>query len=124
MRGRRKPGLPRRRVGFTLVELLIALVLLNVGLLALVGLAASITRNADDSRFAANASRIAAVRLERTASTACRGDTSGVDHVAAGVTEQFSDMPAPNDSRVITDSVTYETTRGPKTFVLRTAALC
>ena len=115
---------PSSRTGFTLIELLIALVLLNVGLLALVGLAAAITRNSDDSRFAASASSFAAARLERIASIACGGAASGVDHVAAGVTEQFSDVPAPNDSRVITDSVMYETTRGPKTFVLRTAALC
>lgn len=124
VRDRRKLGNLRRRTGFTLIELLIALVLLNVGLLALVGLAASITRNADDSRFAALASSFAVARLERTASTACGGATSGVDHIAPGITEQYSDVPAPNNSRVITDSVTYETTRGPKAFVLRTAALC
>jgi len=124
LRHRRRIGNPRRRTGFTLIELLIALVLLDVGLLALVGLAASITRSADDSRFAASASNVAAARLERIASIACAGAVSGAQQVAPGMTERFSDLPAPNDSRVITDSVTYETTRGPKTFVLRTEARC
>jgi Tfp pilus assembly protein PilE len=112
------------KTGFTLIELLIALVLLDVGVLALVGLAASISRNGDDSRLGANALSVAAARLERTASTSCTGASAGIARMSHGVTERFSDLPAPNGTRVIIDSVSYVTTRGPQTIVLQTGARC
>jgi type II secretory pathway pseudopilin PulG len=112
------------RKGFTIVELLIALVLLDVGLLALVGLAASIVRDADGSRIRSNALSVASARLERMASLACQGGGSGVAQPSAGVTEWFSESPSPNDTRIITDSVAFVTARGVRTFVLRTGARC
>ncbi|HZI42552.1 MAG TPA: prepilin-type N-terminal cleavage/methylation domain-containing protein [Gemmatimonadaceae bacterium] len=112
------------KTGFTLIELLIALVLLDVGVLALVGLAASISRNGDDSRLEANALSVGTARVERTASKACRGATRGTVSLNPGMTERFAELPLPNDTRVIIDSVSYKTTRGPKTIVLQTGARC
>ena len=112
------------KTGFTLIELLIALVLFDVGLLALVALAASISRNGDDSRFEANAWNVAAARLERIASTACGAAASGIARTNAGLIERFSDMPAPNGTRLIVDSVTYTTTRGARIVALQTGAWC
>lgn len=112
------------RKGFTIVELLIALVLLDVGLLALVGLAASIDRDADSARTRTNALSIASARLERMASLACQSAASGVAQESPGVTEWFSETPEPNGTRAIVDSVAYTTRNGVRTFVLRTAARC
>ena len=112
------------RKGFTIVELLIALVLLDVGLLALVGLAASVDRDADSARTRTNALNAASGRLETMASLACQGGGSGVAQVRPGITEWFAEAPAPNATRGIVDSVTYVTPHGVRTFVLRTAARC
>ena len=112
------------RKGFTIVELLIALVLLDVGLLALVGLAASVDRDADSARIRANALNVASARLETMASLACQGGASGVTQPSPGITEWFSETPAPNATRVIVDSVAYVTPHGVRTFVLRTGARC
>jgi type II secretory pathway pseudopilin PulG len=112
------------RKGFTIVELLIALVLLDVGLLALVGLAASVDRDADSVRTRTNALNAASGRLETMASHACQGGGSGVAQVSPGITEWFAEAPAPNATRGIVDSVAYATPHGVRTFVLRTAARC
>jgi type II secretory pathway pseudopilin PulG len=118
--------LPRHRVGggFTLIELLIALVLLDVGLLALVGIAASITRDANSSHGTAKALSAASARLERAASLECRGAAAGVARVSPGLTEWFTELPQPNETRIISDSVAMVTSRGVTTIVLRTGARC
>ena len=127
---RRTPGLrvqsgPRRgRRGFTLVELLVALVLLDIGLLALVGLTASLSRSVDRLRASARAESIATARVERIAATPCTASATGSERPDAAVTEWFSDQPAPNGTRLIVDSVAVTTVRGTRTAVLRTRARC
>src|SRR5437773_9043715 len=100
------------RGGFTLIELLIALVLLDVGLLALVGIAAAITRDANSSQGTSKALSVASARLERAASLECRGAASGVAAVSPGLTEWFAELPQPNETRIISDSVAIVTSRG------------
>ena len=121
--GRVAPRLSSRK-GFTIVELLIALVLLDVGLLALVGLAASIARDAATSRIRTDALSAASARLERMASVACHGAASGVAQASPALTEWFSESPSPNETRTIVDSVAFMTARGMRTLVLQTAARC
>jgi prepilin-type N-terminal cleavage/methylation domain-containing protein len=115
---------PARRKGFTLIELLIALVLLNVGLFALVGIAATISRDANHSRSEANALSVASARLERAASLACRGSGSVVEPGGNGIVEWFSETDAPNATRLLGDSVVVATSSGARSFVLRTRAPC
>jgi type II secretion system protein I len=112
------------RRGFTLVELLVALVLLDIGLLALVGLTTSMTQSIDRLRASARAESIATARVERIAATPCTSSTTGIEHPSAGVTEWFSDQPAPNDTRLVVDSVTVTISRGARTAVVRTRARC
>ncbi|HKW48094.1 MAG TPA: prepilin-type N-terminal cleavage/methylation domain-containing protein [Gemmatimonadaceae bacterium] len=114
----------RARSGFSLIELLVALVLLEVGLLALVGMAAASTRDANISRRESAALSIAVARLERTASLPCQGTNSGVSPAGSGVIEWYTETVLPNDTRVITDSVIIMTTRGSRTTVLRMGARC
>jgi len=115
---------PARRKGFTLVELLIALVLLNVGLFALVGIAATISRDANHSRSEANALSVASARLERAASVACRGSGSVVETGRNGIVEWFFETDASNGTRLLGDSVVVATSSGARSFVLRTRAPC
>lgn len=116
------PSLARR--GFTLIELLVALLLLDVGLLALVGFAAALYRDGNDTRGLARAWAIASARVERMASASCGGPTAGSATYAGGVSEWFSDAPSPNETRILADSVRIATSRGVVIASLRTAARC
>ena len=59
------PSVTKRSRGFTLLEVLIALVLVSTGLLALAGMQAGLTRNADLSRQRSEAVRLAQEQLEK-----------------------------------------------------------
>ena len=115
-------GCPRN--GFTLVELLVALVLLDVGLLALVGLAASLSQSFDRARADAHAQSLATARLERIASVPCTTSASGTQSSSPADSEWFTDQSQPNGTRILTDSVKVLTSRVPRIVVLRTRARC
>jgi Tfp pilus assembly protein PilV len=114
----------RGRSGFTLIELLVSLVLLDIGLLALVGLAASLSQNIDQLRGDARATSIATARLERIASTPCAATASGTQTSSPAVSEWFTDQPSPNATRLVADSVRVTTSRGARVATLRTRARC
>ena len=112
------------RRGFSLIELLIALVLLEIGLLALVGMAAASARETNGSRREATALSVAWARLERAASLTCRGSNSEVFPNLRGLTESYTETVGPNQTRVISDSVVVTTTFGIRATVLRIGARC
>src|SRR5690349_22995317 len=114
----------RSRRGFSLIELLIALVLLEIGLLALVALEAASSRDANVSRREAAALNLASARLERAMSLSCRGSDSGSSPAGPGLTENYEEIVGPNETRVITDSVVALTTAGVHLMLLRTGARC
>jgi Tfp pilus assembly protein PilV len=119
----RKATLPSRG-GFTLIELLVALVLLDIGLLALVGLGATLARaaNATSARFLGTT--LASARLERLASTSCSGPVAGKEQVGNAAVESYSDVPQPNGTRRLTDSVVVTISRGVQVVVLSTGGRC
>lgn len=110
--------------GFTLIELLVALLLLDVGLLALVGFAAALYRDGGETRASSRAWSIASARIERMASRSCDGPRAGTATLAGGISEWFTESPAPNDTRLLTDSVRVVTSRGVQVATLRTSARC
>jgi type II secretory pathway pseudopilin PulG len=115
---------PGSEPGFTLIELLVALVLLDIGLLALVALGTTITRTGRSGRAALIGASVASARLERMASVGCAGVVAGRDTSSSGVTEIYSDTPAPNGTRLLSDSVTVIISRGQRDVVISTAARC
>jgi Tfp pilus assembly protein PilV len=115
---------PRVRCGFTLVELLVALVLLDVGLLVLVGLGAAISRDASDMRRLSRATAIAVARVETMASLVCAGTSAGTSAPAPGIAESFTDTAAPNGTRLLSDSVTIDLRGRIRAAVMRTRARC
>lgn len=121
---REQGTLRRKRQGFTLIELVITLMLLDVGLLALVGTSAAIARGARTTRAAVRAWSIASARLERSASMPCQADQSGTAVWVSGVTEWWTATPAANGTRTITDSTTFSTAHGTRSAVLRMGARC
>jgi Tfp pilus assembly protein PilV len=110
--------------GFTLVELLIALVVLDIGLLALVALGAALTQEMKGGRAARRATYIASARLERLASAPCEGPIAGTERTGNGIVEFFTDYSTANGARRISDSVRISTSRGVYVLLLRTGAHC
>jgi Tfp pilus assembly protein FimT len=112
------------RDGFTIIELLLALVLLDIGLFALVGLGAAISRTATAMRASSLGVSIAWGRVERMASAGCGGTISGSAAPRRGITEWFSDTAAPNDTRALSDSVAVTLPRSARVVIARSRARC
>ena len=111
------------RAGFTLLEALIALVIINVGLLALVASTAVLIRQTAEVRDRSAAVRAAAKRLQRLGAATC-APTSGSAAGAFGIRETWSIAVQQGGVRELLDSVTYATPTGPRSVVLRTKLPC
>jgi prepilin-type N-terminal cleavage/methylation domain-containing protein len=117
--------------GFTLVEVLVAIVVLSVGVIALAGSTAMVTRMIGrgkvETRVAQAASRrIEALRLSAySTSPHCTAGTfaSGGPVTANGLTESWSVPPA-GRVRAVQVNVTYGTVSGPRTASLQTRIEC
>lgn len=108
--------------GFTLVELLVALMLLNGALLVLVATAAMSTRALNGAEHRERAVALATTRLERMASAPC-ADDAGADSSATGYAEHWSQRHD-GGTRELRDSVEYSSGLGATAFVLQTRAPC
>ena len=112
------------RRGFTLVELLVALVVFDVALLAFAADAALLVR----LRAAAmrrDAGRLAAVsRLDRLRASGCPAPSAGQDSSVAGVHEYWRVDAAGATIRRIRDSVDFGTPAAPAALVLYSAIAC
>lgn len=112
------------RRGFTLVELLVALVLLDLGIVALVAASAAVARVESAARSDAAVLAAASARVERLLATPCRGAAAASSPLAPNLSESWSDTPLPNDTREVGDSLVLTSSRGPRILVLRTAGTC
>jgi prepilin-type N-terminal cleavage/methylation domain-containing protein len=82
--GLRRNALRRARRGFTVVEVLVAVVVLTAGLLGLLGASALATRTMVRGRSSDQAATFAGARLERLRATACTNQASGADTLFIG----------------------------------------
>lgn len=125
LRANRLHSFPRLkpRAGFTLVELLIAIVLIEIGLLALVASGASLARQLTTTRARFAAINTAANRLQQLGATSCAA-TSGTASGPPGVTERWSASVQPNGTRELRDSVTFVAMGSTHPVVLRTRLIC
>ena len=113
----------RARAGFTLVELMIAVLLVDVGLLALVAGSAIVVRRQNELRVRALVARTASNRLQLLASAPCLA-TSGSATVERGITETWIAVVGPNGIRDLSDSVAYTLNGMARGAVLRTRTSC
>lgn len=113
----------RLRAGFTLVELLVAVLLIDVGLLALVAGSAVVVRRQGDVRTRTVASRAAANRIQLLAASACAA-ASGTSNVSPGIVERWAVELEPNGVRELRDSVTFVLSGTEHVVVLRTRVPC
>ena len=114
-----------RGAGFTIAEVLVALVLLAVALLGVAGssaLAVRVTGSALRERRAAlrGADRIAALRAQGCASA--RSGTA--TDAALALDERWTTTPAAGGVTLIDEQVRWRTVNGTRTLLLRSAILC
>ena len=109
---------PRRRDGFTLVELMVAIIILAVGILGLAGTSAIITRQMGSASRSTVAAAVAQSRFDSLSSINCAGlaaaggTSSGTaTHLdprtnrPRGVVERWR-VTDGNDVKILTDSIT------------------
>lgn len=112
------------RRGFTLIETLVALILLEVGMLALAATTAVAARDLTIAHRSVRAQSLARNRVERLWATACSLPVSGSETVAGGFVESWS-VAIAGDQRTITVAVEFALPRGKsRRLALRTATIC
>ena len=118
-------------VGWTLVEVLIAVVILGVGILALTGSSAVVTRMIGRGKMETQAAVTASHRMEvlrrlaASTSPRCRASefSSGGPAMDGGLLTSWTVGPSGGTRRVRV-RVTYLTLRGPRSAVLETSIPC
>lgn len=100
-----RPRLVVRR-GFTLVELMVAVVLISVGLTGVIATSSAISRMMGGSVREAMAARLAASRFETFRASQCAAITAG-SATTRGITETWSTTQINPHTYDVTDSVSY-----------------
>ena len=117
---------PRRnRAGMTIVEVIVALILVSIGLLGMAGSTALALRAAHDATQRRNSTHRLVSRHSQLAAAGCSGATSGsVTDTARALTETWLVTVQPSGFALVTDSLRWMTVRGPRSFVLSNAFPC
>lgn len=110
-----------RRPGFTLVELLVAMLLVQVALLAVLATSAVIVRAVGDNEARWRAVQRASDRLERLAAGPCTASAASVQYVD-GAQETWR-VDVANGVRDLRDSISFGRT-DPRSVVLESRAAC
>ena len=113
----------RTRRGFTLVEVLLAVILIDVGLLALVAGSAVLVRQTNALRLRNAALRAAMNRLEQLGVAPC-APAAGASTSANGIREDWSVGAPGNRMLDVRDSVSFGVGAATHSVVLRTQLPC
>ena len=121
----------RSSSGFSLVEVLVAIVVLGIGIVALVGSSAMVTRMIGRGKVETRAAQVASRRIETlrlaaySTSPRCTaaGFISGGPATTSNVTESWV-VPAVGKVRTVQVNVTYRTVQGSRTASLQTRIEC
>ena len=121
----------RSSAGFSLVEVLVAIVVLGVGIVALVGSSAMVTRMIGRGKVETRAAQVASRRIETlrmaaySTSPRCTavGFANGGPVTTSNVTESWV-VPTVGKVRSVQVNVTYRTVQGTRTASLQTRIEC
>lgn len=113
-----------RRPGFTLVELMVAIMILSVGVLALASAATLVSRLIGGGAFQTLAAQTAQTRLESLRGRACTAVIGGTA-TTRGVREAWTvSVGDPNTSYRVTDTVRFSTALGERRQVFQSFVQC
>jgi prepilin-type N-terminal cleavage/methylation domain-containing protein len=116
--------------GFTIVEVIIAMIVLTVGLLGLVATSALVTRMIARGQRSANAANFASKRLELLRVTGCTAQTAGKDTLytqsgTAIATNSWVFTNSANSHWAVVDTLRYQTSKGAwRTDIMETQISC
>ncbi len=115
----------RHRSGFSVVEVLVALMLVTVGMMAIAGSTALALRTTLDATRRREAEERATTRLSLLSAAGCAAASAGVSiDSTARVAERWWVVMQANGVATITDSVDWISARGPRSFALTSAVTC
>ena len=110
------------RKGFSLIELMVAMMVLTVGLLGLAATSAVATQMIGAGGRSTLAASVAQSRFERLHLGSCAA-LSGGSAYTRGVSETWQ-IDSVRSSAFLTARVTYQTRRGPRTQIFRSVRPC
>ena len=116
--------------GFTIVEVIIAIIVLTVGLLGLVTTSALVTRMIARGQRSASGATFASKRLEQLRVTGCKSQAAGKDTLYTQnhqpvATNSWVFTNATNSHWTIVDTLKYQTSKGAwRTDILETQVSC
>jgi Tfp pilus assembly protein PilV len=121
----RAPRITHARTGLTVVEVLVALMLVCIGMLGIAGSTVLALRTAHDAAHRRAAAQRIESRFAQLSATGCSGATVGVTtDPARDISERWSVSAVSNGFATLTDSVRWMSARGPISFVLTSAITC
>ncbi|MDQ6887043.1 MAG: prepilin-type N-terminal cleavage/methylation domain-containing protein [Gemmatimonadota bacterium] len=117
-----RPARPARH-GFTIVELLVAVMIMSIGVLGLASTAAVVNRQMGGGARRAQSAAVAQSRFETLRSTPCASIVTGTASTS-GITERWVATSAGTRQFVVSDTVTFPNPTGPRTQVYRSYVRC
>lgn len=119
------PKPPHARRGMSVVEVLVALMLLSVGLLAIAGSTTLALRSTIDASRTREATQRVSSRIARLAAAGCLHARSGsVVNPGSALDEHWSVAAPAAGFSLVTDSVSWMSARGSRSFVVTSAIPC
>jgi type IV pilus assembly protein PilV len=119
-----RPGPRRARPGFTLVELIVAMLMLTIGLLGLAGVGAVVLKQMKGGTYQTIAASIAQSRFEQFEGDPCTSITNGSATVR-GMTETWTTSAVGLRAKTIRDTVSFVGTNGlTKKVGIQTVVAC
>jgi Tfp pilus assembly protein PilV len=120
-----------REKGFTIVEVMVAVLMLTTGVMALVGSSAMVTRMIGRGRASTLVGQVATARAERLRQIAtstnppCTAAAFKTDSTeSSGIAEKWQLLPAVGTTSTFRMTFTYRAPRGTRTDTMLTTVLC
>jgi Tfp pilus assembly protein PilV len=115
----------RNRSGLSVVEVLIALMLVSIGLLGIAGSSALALRSTLDAAHHRHATSLATSRLAQLSATGCTLAANGsATDAPLQIAEQWTVASRSNGFAIITDSIHWMSAQGPRTLAVTSAIIC
>lgn len=113
----------RGRAGFTIVELIVAMLMLTIGLLGLAGVGAVVLKQMRGGTYQTIAASIAQSRFEQFEGDPCASIASGTATVR-GMTETWTASAVGLRAKTIRDTVTFVGPSGTRKVGIHTVVAC